>query len=87
MSDSAEFELTIYRDGVPPETKDFEVPIMTSQLVAQAPWTKLTVKNFTDDVGLDFSNPDGGDHFSGPNGDITGLDPSKDVYVIATKVE
>jgi hypothetical protein len=85
-SDNARFQLTIYRDGVAPEVKDFDIPVMDTQLAVQAPWTKLTVKNFTPNVGLDFTNPDGGDHLQAGDGEITGLDTTKDVYVLATAV-
>ena len=85
--DNARFQLTIYRDGVAPEVKDFEIPEMDTQLAVQAPWTKLTVKNFTPDFGLDFTNPGGGEHLQAGDGEITGLDPTEDVYVLATSVD
>ena len=85
-SDNARFQLTIYRDGVAPEVKDFEIPAMDTQLAVQAPWTKLILENFTANFGLFFTNPGGEEQVPAEDGEITGLDPTKDVYVLATPV-
>ena len=35
--DNARFQLTIYREGVEPEVKDFEIPEMDTQLAVGSP--------------------------------------------------